>query len=189
MSRPKLAFFSFVNGSISISLMAVLAAITRSPFIFPSLGPTAFLFFYTPMHPGASPRNTIIGHAIGVLAGYLSLVTTNLTMAGPALLAGVTWPRVIAAGLSLGLTAGVMIALNTPHPPAGATTLIVSLGILSQPWQLLLLMIAVVLLTLQAFVINRLFGIAYPLWSASPTSLEEVDIDKEKKKRQLQTRE
>ena len=162
---PVLALFSFINGCISIGLMAVLAVITRSPFIFPSLGPTAFLFFYTPTAPSASPRNTLIGHAVGAAAGYLSLVVTGLTMAGPALTVGVTWPRVIAAGLSLGLTAGVMVLLKSPHPPAGATTLIVSLGILRQPWQLVLLMAAVVLLTLQAIVINRLAGIPYPLWS------------------------
>ncbi len=161
---PILALFSFITGCISIGLMAALAAITHSPFIFPSLGPTAFLHFYTPMAPSASPRNTIIGHAIGVGAGYLSLVVTGLTLAGPALAVGVTWPRVIAAGLSLGLTAGLMVLLKSPHPPAGATTLIISLGILTKPWQLLLLMVAVVLLTAQAFVINRLAGIPYPLW-------------------------
>lgn len=162
---PVLALFSFINGCISIGLMTMLALITRSPFIFPSLGPTAFLFFYTPTAPAASPRNTIVGHAIGVIAGYLSLVVTGLTGAGPALAVGVSWPRVIAAALSLGLTAGLMVLLKSPHPPAGATTLIISLGILTKPEQLLLLMVAVVLLTVQAFVINRLAGINYPLWS------------------------
>lgn len=159
---PVLALFSFINGCLSIGLMSVLALITRSPFIFPSLGPTAFLFFYT---PSASPRNTLVGHTIGALAGYFSLVVTGLTAAGPALAVGVTWPRVIAAALSLGLTAGLMVLSKSPHPPAGATTLIVSLGILTKPWQLLLLLIAVVLLTLQAFAINRLAGIPYPLWN------------------------
>lgn len=162
---PVLAIFSFINGCISIGLMSVLAVVTGSPFIFPSLGPTAFLFFYTPTAPAASPRNTVIGHAIGAAAGYFSLVVTGLTMAGPALSVGVTWPRVIAAALSLGLTAGLMVLLKSPHPPAGATTLIVSLGILHKPEQLVLLMVAVVLLTIQAFVINRLAGIPYPLWN------------------------
>jgi CBS domain-containing membrane protein len=162
---PVLALFSFINGCISIAIMSVLAVLTSSPFIFPSLGPTAFLFFYTPTAPSASPRNTLIGHAIGVAAGYFSLVVTGLTTAGPALAVGVTWPRVIAAALSLGLTAGLMVLLKSPHPPAGATTLIVSLGILTSPWKLLLLMVAVVLLTLQAIAINRLAGIPYPLWN------------------------
>lgn len=164
-----LALFSFINSCISIGLMSVLALFTHSPFVFPSLGPTAFLFFYSPTAPSASPRNAILGHTIGAAAGYLSLVVTGLTMAGPALTVGVTWPRVIAAALSLGLTAGVMVLLRAPHPPAGATTLIVSLGLLTSPWQLLLLMGAVVLLTLQAIVINRLAGIPYPLWRAPRT--------------------
>lgn len=162
---PVLALFSLINGFISIGLMAALALVTGSPFIFPSLGPTAFLFFYTPRAPSASPRNTLIGHTIGVLAGYFSLVVTGLTTAGPALAMGVTWPRVIAAALSLGLTAGLMVLCKSPHPPAGATTLIVSLGILTAPWQLILLLVAVVLLTVQAFAINRLSGIPYPLWN------------------------
>lgn len=162
---PVLAIFSFINGCISIGLMAILALLTGSPFIFPSLGPTAFLFFYTPRAPSASPRNTLVGHTIGVLAGYISLAVTGLTAAGPALAVGVTWPRVIAAALSLGLTAGLMVLCKSPHPPAGATTLIISLGILTKPWQLALLLVAVVMLTIQAFAINRLAGIPYPLWN------------------------
>jgi CBS-domain-containing membrane protein len=161
---PMLALFAFLNGLLSIAIMSALALVTHSPFIFPSLGPTAFLFFYTPTAPTASPRNTIIGHAIGVIAGYFSLVVTGLTNAGPALTVGITWPRVLAAALSLGLTSGLMVLLKSPHPPAGATTLIISLGLLTQPIKLVILMLAVVLLTGQAFVINRLAGIDYPLW-------------------------
>ena len=74
----------------------------------------------------------------------------------------------IAAALSLGLTAGLMVLLKSPHPPAGATTLIVSLGILTRPSQLLLLMAAVVLLTLQAIAINRLAGPQLP--DSGPTT-------------------
>ena len=179
---PVLAIFSFINGCISIGLMSALALVTHSPFVFPSLGPTAFLFFYTPTAPSASPRNTIVGHAIGVLAGYFSLVVAGLTMAGPALTVGVTWPRVIAAALSLGLTAGLMVLLKSPHPPAGATTLIISLGILTKPLQLILLMVAVVLLTLQAIVINRLAGIPYPLWNPNREPEEESKRTEDKLK-------
>jgi CBS-domain-containing membrane protein len=79
---------------------------------------------------------------------------------------------VIAAALSLGFTAGVMVLVKSPHPPAGATTLIIALGILTKPTQLLILMLAVVVLTAQAFVINRLAGIPYPLWNPRPTPPE-----------------
>jgi len=58
-----------------------------------------------------------------------------------------------------------MVWLHVPHPPAGATTLIVSLGILSRPSQLVIIEVAVVLMAIQALVINRLAGVNYPLWS------------------------
>lgn len=165
-STSVMGAFALVNGLLSIGVMAGAALMTGSAFIFPSLGPTAFLFFYTPTAPAASPRNTVFGHLIGALAGYVSLVIFGLTEAAPALASGVTGPRVAAAALSLGLTSGLMVWFKVPHPPAGATTLIVSLGILRTPTELAVLMLAVVLLTAQGFIINRLAGIDYPLWSA-----------------------
>ncbi|HEY2388734.1 MAG TPA: HPP family protein [Candidatus Binatia bacterium] len=85
-----------------------------------------------------------------------------------ALAEGVHWSNVGAAALSLGLTSGAMVWFKVPHPPAGATTLIVSLGILRTPFQLAVLLLAVALLVVQGFVINRLAGIDYPLWAAAP---------------------
>ncbi len=167
-STSVMGLFAFVNGVVAIGLMAAAAAVTGEPFIFPSLGPTAFLLFYTPTVPAACPRNTIFGHAIGAAAGYLALVVFGLTDAPPALATSVTWGRVGAAALSLGLTSGLMVWCRVPHPPAGATTLIVSLGILRQPVQLAVLMLAVVLLVVQGFVINRLAGIRYPVWRPNP---------------------
>ena len=114
------------------------------------------------------PRHLATRLSATRLAWWLAtsgLVVTGLTMAGPAYAVGVTGPRVIAAALSLGLTSGLMVLLKSPHPPAGATTLIVSLGILTQPRRLVILLLAVVMLTVQAFVINRLAAIDYPLWS------------------------
>jgi CBS-domain-containing membrane protein len=164
-STVVLALFSFINGCLSIAIMAGVALATGQPFVFPSLGPTAFLFYYTPLAPPASPRNAICGHLIGVLSGYGSLAIFGLRHAGPALATGVDASRVGAVALSLGLTSGLMVLLRTPHPPAGATTMIISLGILREPWQLVVLMVAVLLLTLQALVINRLAGLPYPLWA------------------------
>lgn len=164
-----MGLFALVNGVVSIGLMAAAAWATASPFIFPSLGPTAFLLFYTPTLASASPRNTVFGHLIGAGAGYLALLVFGLTEAAPALATSVTPARVGAAAVSLGLTSGLMVWLKVPHPPAGATTLIVSLGILRTPAQLAVLMVAVVLLTLQGYLINRAAGIDYPIWSPPPT--------------------
>ncbi len=43
---------------------------------------------------------------------------------------------------------------------------------ITQPWQLAVLMIAIILLTLQAIAINRLFGMPLPLWSQSPAPVK-----------------
>jgi CBS domain-containing membrane protein len=163
-----LGLFSSVNGLIAIGIMALAALVTGQPFVFPSLGPTAFLLFYTPLLPASSPRTTLGGHAIGAAAGYLALVVFGLTDAAPALATNVTGARVGAAALSLGLTSGAMVWARVPHPPAGATTLIVSLGILREPEQLAVLLLAVALLVLQGLVINRLAGIPYPTWRPAP---------------------
>lgn len=58
-----------------------------------------------------------------------------------------------------------MVLLKSEHPPAGATTLIVSLGIVSRPFHLVLIEVAVALMALQAIIINRLAGLRYPLWT------------------------
>lgn len=169
-STAVLGLFSLVNGLIAIGAMAFVAFVTGQAFVFPSLGPTAFLLFYTPLQPAASPRNTLGGHAIGAAAGYLALVVFGLTEDAPALATSVTGARVGAAALSLGLTSGVMVWARLPHPPAGATTLIVSLGILREPEQLVVLMVAVALLVVQGLAINRLAGIPYPAWSPQPAT-------------------
>jgi CBS domain-containing membrane protein len=157
--------FAFLNGLLTIGILAVVAMVADVPALFPSLGPTAFLLFSTPMLASACPRNTIEGHFIGVTAGYLSLVLFGLTDSPSTLVEGVTAARVGAAALSLALTSGFMVWLQRPHPPAGATTLIVSLGVLDEPWQLAVLMLAVVLMVAQGFVINRAAGLDYPRWA------------------------
>lgn len=164
--RLVLTTFVAVNAAVSMALISAIALATHEPFVFPSLGPTAFLLFYAARAPVASPRNAITGHLIGVVSGYLALLAMGLQNT-PANLDRVTWPRLGAAAISLSLTAGVMVLLKAPHPPAGATTLIISLGMLNQLSQMGIVMGGVVVLVAQAFVVNRLAGIDYPLWSPS----------------------
>ena len=163
--RPVWALFMFVNGFVTIAILAGVAMLTRTPFVFPSLGPTAFLFFFTPTAVTASPRHTILGHAIGIACGYGSLLLFGLEEAPPAMATGVDLARVGAAALSLAATGALMILLAAAHPPAGATTLIISLGIVTRPFHLVVIEIAVALLTVQAFLINRLAGLDYPIWA------------------------
>jgi CBS-domain-containing membrane protein len=162
--RKVWAVFMFVNGFITIGLLSLVALCTGTPFVFPSLGPTAFLFFYDPRAPSASPHHAVIGHAIGILCGYGSLLLFHLEDSGSALALGVTGPRVLAAALSLAATGALMILFKAAHPPAGATTLIISLGAIARPLHLVVIEVALALLVLQAIAINRLAGLDYPLW-------------------------
>ena len=163
--RPVWAAFMFINGFISIALMSLAALAAKTSFIFPSLGPTAFLFFFSPQAPSASPRHTIYGHAIGIACGYGALWATGLQHAQWHPGTEVHLARVMAAALALASTGALMILFKAAHPPAGATTLIVALGIIIQPRNLVVIEIAVAILTLQAIFINRLAGLDYPLWA------------------------
>jgi CBS domain-containing membrane protein len=161
------AAFLFVNGFLTIGVLASFAMISGTPLIFPSLGPTAFLLFRNPMQPAASPRNTLCGHAIGILCGVASLWLMGLTHDVPTIVERVLAERVFCAALSLAATGALMVLLDVWHPPAGATTLIIALGIITRPYHLLIVEAAVAILVLQALIINRLAGIEYPVWAAT----------------------
>lgn len=62
----------------------------------------------------------------------------------------------MAGALSVAITTLVLTLLKLPHPPAGATTLIVSLGILIQPVELLSMAGAIILVTIAGWGIDKL---------------------------------
>jgi CBS-domain-containing membrane protein len=159
------AAFVFVNGFCAVAILAGLALVSRTSFVFPSVGPTAFLLYFMPTAPTASPRNTLCGHALGIACGYAALCLVGLEHAPSVLLEPIHWPRVLAAALSLAATGALMILFHVVHPPAGATTLIISLGFITAPAQLGIIEVAVALIVLQGLAVNRLAGIDYPLWS------------------------
>jgi CBS domain-containing membrane protein len=164
--------YVFVNGFVTIAVLALLALVSRNPFVFPSLGPTAYLLFFSPLGKTSSPRNTIWGHAIGLICGYGAFVVTGAGALPFGVHSGVFWPRILSAALSLSATGALMVLLDVSHPPAGATTLIVSLGIISKPRELIIIEVAVFLLVAQALVINRLAGLPYPFWSGGASIKE-----------------
>lgn len=162
--RISRSLFALVNGALTTAVLALLAHWMQSPLVFPSLGPTAFLLFHRPLSRAACPRNAVVGHLLAVLLGWLSLVLFGLADVSPDLKSGVTGARVAAAAFSIGLTSGLMVLLSVPHPPAGATTLIVALGLIHEPRHFPMLMLGVALLLVQGFFINRAAGLPYPVW-------------------------
>jgi CBS-domain-containing membrane protein len=96
----------------------------------------------------------LVGHVVAVAAGWLALVVTGLRSAPPVVQAGLDARYVTAAVIALGLTVLVLQVVRMPHPPAGATTLIVALGILKTPGELAVIVLSVVLVTLLASAAN-----------------------------------
>jgi CBS domain-containing membrane protein len=149
----------------SMIAIGLVAALTKQPFLFPSLGPTAIMLYADPLRKGSSPRHVLIGHGLGAASGYFALAVTGL-LAAP-FGSTISIERMMAAAIALGLTSALMILTRTEHAPAGATTLIVALGILPRLLDFLFLMAAVALITLMALIVNRAWGIAYPVWGAT----------------------
>jgi CBS domain-containing membrane protein len=161
------AIYTFVGSLIAIGLSGTWAYIVKQPLVFPSLGATAFLIFETPMAEVGSPRNTIIGHTVGILAGVVSLAIFGLLDAPSVYVSGITVERVCAIALAVALTGGVLRVLRAAHPPAGATTIIVASGLLHTPRQLLDIFVGVVLLTIAGWCLNRAMGVPAPVWGAA----------------------
>lgn len=168
---PRVAWagYVFFNSFVTIAILSLLAEVTSSPFIFPSLGPTAYLFFFEPMNKSSRPRHAILGHAVGLLCGYAAYIAMGRHAFAFVALGVVSWREVMAAALSLAATGAIIVLLRISHPPAAATALIVSLGILTKPKYLVIIEVAVILLTAQAWVLNRIAGLDYPLWEKKPT--------------------
>lgn len=112
---------------------AVVAYVTGSPFLFPSLGPSAYALATGDDAP--DPLAVVGNHVIGVGAGLLAYHAlaggVTLTSHAPLSTGGV---RLAASAVaSVGLTTVGGRATGFDHPPACATTLIVSLGLLASP--------------------------------------------------------
>jgi CBS domain-containing membrane protein len=162
------AAYVFVNGFLSIALLALLAVATGVPFVFPSLGPTAYQLFFLPRSASSTPRNTLIGHFIGLVCGYAAFRITKIPVSVALATGSFDLRPVFASALSLSATAALMILLDASHPPAGATTLIVSLGIITRPLYLAMIEVAVFIVIVQASFVHRLARLPYPVWKAPP---------------------
>lgn len=150
--------------ALVVVVTGLVGLVLHEPWLFPSLGPTLMIFFESPRSPAARPRDALIGHGVALLAGLFALVLFGLRDHPSAVTEGLTLSRVLAAAVALGLTTFVLSTLKTPHPPAGATTLIVALGILTTTVQLGTMALAVVFVTGIGVLLNRLLGAGQPVW-------------------------
>ena len=127
-------------------------------FIFPSLGPSAYYLVVT-RQQGHRLYHVIGGYLIGVCSGLASywLLARHATIAASSQPFSTQGLHLMASGvLSVVLTTALMRLLRVAHPPACATTLIVSLGLLSTVQDGVLIMVAVVVMALGYRLLQRL---------------------------------
>lgn len=125
-----------LRAGLLMGVTGSMAWLTGEPFLFPSLGPSAYVLATAPTAETSAPRRVVGGHLVGIVAGLLAYWTI-----APGLVATTPPPPVSTAGVRLaasaivavGLTTGGMLVTDLRHAPACATTLIVSLGLLATP--------------------------------------------------------
>lgn len=127
-SIPDVIWAPIASGSL-VLLVGLLGLATHQPWLFPSLGPTAFLQAEQPDQPSARIYHTIVGHLCGLLSGILAVLLLGATTAPSVLSAHELTPvRVGASVLAIALNMLTGLILKASHPPAAATTLLVALG-------------------------------------------------------------
>jgi hypothetical protein len=118
-----------VTAGALILLVGLIGVAVGRPWLLPSLGPSAALIALQPAHPQARLWNTIVGHLLGIAAGFAGIVLAGAATAPSPLLEGQLVPaRVLAATLAIVFSLVLMTATRSVHPPATATTLLVALG-------------------------------------------------------------
>jgi hypothetical protein len=149
MPKPVLAFVGeALKVGCLLTIPALIAWITGRPLIFPSLGPSAFALVMD-RKQDITAAEILGGHLIGVLCGFLAfhLIAYGFTVSELPASLSVDLMRVAASGVvSVILTTAAMLAARVPHSPACATTMIVSLGLLSTFWDAIFIMLAVTIM-------------------------------------------
>ena len=79
-----------------------------------TLGPSAFILFYTPLSESACPRNLILSHTVAVLSGLGALALTEMFFPGFRELSTMTlnWPGVMAIAIAMGGASIAMVAIH-----------------------------------------------------------------------------
>jgi hypothetical protein len=129
-------------------VVSVAGWVSHQPLIFASLGPTAYELVETPKRQSARPYNIIIGHLIGILAGFAALYLTGARWVPPVSASGVPLARIWSAVVAAALTVVVTLLVRATQPAALSTTLLVSLGIMQLWKDGIVILCAVLLMTL-----------------------------------------
>jgi hypothetical protein len=141
------AVWSPVVVAVLCAAAGLIGLAVGQPWLFASLGPTAFLQAHQARSRASGFYNTVVGHTVGIAVGYAMVALFSL---GPATAVFATYDltasRVWASVLAVGLTMLIQIPLKAYHPPAAATTLLITLGAFRRQWSDVIALFAGVLI-------------------------------------------
>jgi len=121
--------WSPLTSGVLVVVVGAVSLLVGRPWLLPSLGPSAVLAGEMPAHPVTRAWNTIVGHFGGLLAGAIGGILAGAASQPAVLVDHVVTPqRVLASVIAIALAAIMGGLLRASHPPAAATTLLVSLG-------------------------------------------------------------
>jgi hypothetical protein len=145
-----------VMGGFLILIAGGIGLIAGQPWLFPSLGPTAYLQVETPELKSARFYNTLVGHYIGIIAGLIGIAIFSLWTTPSVLVSHQLLPAWVgAAAIAVFLTIIINMGLRSSHPPAAATTLLVSLGAFRTPSQISALIAGVLIIAVTGEILRR----------------------------------
>ena len=155
-NRADLVWATLGVGGLVLAL-ATIGWATNQPLIFASLGPPAYELVEQPQMPSARPYNVIVGHLLGVGAGFLALYLSNAWAEPNVLATGVVSPhRLWATAISAALTTLACLTLKAGQPAALATTLLISLGAMQTRRDAIAIIVGILLVTAMGEPVRRL---------------------------------
>ena len=160
-SRPG---YILVFSTVTIAIVGLVTAFAKAPVVFPPIGATVFILFAFPLAQEAHPRNVIGAYLVAVLVGMASVLIFGLWDQPPDL-RELRWERFGAAMVGFVLVVVGLTSFRLLHIPAIAATMMISLGLIYQPYHFAVTMVIVFGVVGIALAINRSFKVPQPLWS------------------------
>lgn len=166
-SSIPLALWVPLASGIALGVAGLIGFLTHHLILFASLGPTSVMITQLPTLVSTKPYNTIVGHMVGLGAGFFAVWVLGIASAPSVFVAHtISGPRLCAALLAIAIATSLEFLLKAQHPPGAATTLLAALGSFrldwTDTWEVLL---GVVVVTITGELLQRL----HPAPSPPPT--------------------
>lgn len=115
--------------ALLVAIPGVAGYLLGQPWLFPGLGPTAFMQAESPHLPSARFYNVVMGHLLGMIAGFIAVALFDASSEPSVPFSHIlSAPRLGAALVAVTLTVLGTALFHASHPPAATTALLITLG-------------------------------------------------------------